>query len=250
MLKFFRKIRQNLLAAGNTGKYFKYAVGEIFLVVIGILIALSINNWNENRKSKIFAREIYTNLLTSLQQDSAEVNHIIELQTRSVGTLRRLISNDSIATQLDREENHPDSLSKNIMLGVMSFFPKIGIYNLIVSSNGMDVLESKEVKSALINLYDYQYKQYENLDAVIDHKYHYQIGPVTRKKMGFIVEYDPDFQFVKPVNQELFKKHFPELIDECKDTYGVLSTGRGYLIQIQKSINELILLIRTELDHK
>ena len=50
MIKFFRKIRQNLLMENKTGKYLKYAIGEIVLVVIGILIALSINNWNENRK--------------------------------------------------------------------------------------------------------------------------------------------------------------------------------------------------------
>ncbi len=51
MIKFFRKIRQNLLSEGKTGKYLKYAIGEIVLVVIGILIALQINNWNENRKA-------------------------------------------------------------------------------------------------------------------------------------------------------------------------------------------------------
>ena len=65
-------------------KYMRYAIGEIVLVVIGILIALSINNWNENRKSKIMANEVYKNLLTSLQQDSTEVQKIIELQTKSV----------------------------------------------------------------------------------------------------------------------------------------------------------------------
>ena len=49
MIKFFRKIRQNLLLENKTGKYFKYAIGEILLVVIGILIALSINNWNTKK---------------------------------------------------------------------------------------------------------------------------------------------------------------------------------------------------------
>jgi hypothetical protein len=49
MIKFFRKIRQSLLSEGKMGKYFKYAIGEIILVVIGILIALQINNWNQNR---------------------------------------------------------------------------------------------------------------------------------------------------------------------------------------------------------
>jgi len=50
MLTFFRRIRKGLLDGGRTSKYVLYAVGEIALVVIGILIALSINNWNEARK--------------------------------------------------------------------------------------------------------------------------------------------------------------------------------------------------------
>ena len=62
MIKFFRKIRQNLLMENKTGKYFKYAIGEIVLVVIGILIALSINNWNEMRKSNIEERSALDNI--------------------------------------------------------------------------------------------------------------------------------------------------------------------------------------------
>ena len=53
MIKFFRQIRQSLIMENKTGKYLKYAIGEIVLVVIGILIALSINNWNEERKDRI-----------------------------------------------------------------------------------------------------------------------------------------------------------------------------------------------------
>ena len=53
MIKFFRHIRQNLIMKNQTGKYFKYAIGEIILVVIGILIALQINNWNENQKLEV-----------------------------------------------------------------------------------------------------------------------------------------------------------------------------------------------------
>ena len=51
MIKFFRHIRKDLMVKNKTGKYLKYAIGEIILVVIGILIALSINNWNELRKN-------------------------------------------------------------------------------------------------------------------------------------------------------------------------------------------------------
>jgi hypothetical protein len=48
MIKFFRKIRYDLIENNKTGKYFKYAIGEIVLVMIGILLALQVNNWNED----------------------------------------------------------------------------------------------------------------------------------------------------------------------------------------------------------
>ena len=74
MIKFFRKIRQNLLSEGKTGKYLKYAIGEIILVVIGILIAVSINNWNEARKDKIKEQKV----LKTLRSDFK--SNIIQLQ--------------------------------------------------------------------------------------------------------------------------------------------------------------------------
>ncbi|MFK7831940.1 MAG: DUF6090 family protein [Winogradskyella sp.] len=62
MIKLFRKIRYNLMETGKTSRYFKYAIGEIILVVIGILIALQINNWNEERKETINQNNLFNNL--------------------------------------------------------------------------------------------------------------------------------------------------------------------------------------------
>ena len=70
MIKFFRHIRKQLLGEGKTTKYFKYAIGEILLVVIGILIALSINNWNENRKEQKQQTKLITQLLEDANIDS------------------------------------------------------------------------------------------------------------------------------------------------------------------------------------
>ena len=77
MIKFFRKIRQNLLMENKTGKYFKYAIGEIVLVVIGILIALSINNWNEDRKQKETLHSIYQIIKDDISTDIIEINAFI-----------------------------------------------------------------------------------------------------------------------------------------------------------------------------
>jgi len=69
MIKFFRKIRQNLLMENKTGKYFKYAIGEIVLVVIGILIALQINNWNENRLNNKAIKAYLTSFIQDLNSE-------------------------------------------------------------------------------------------------------------------------------------------------------------------------------------
>jgi uncharacterized membrane protein YgaE (UPF0421/DUF939 family) len=69
MIKFFRKIRQKMLTENKFGKYLTYAIGEIILVVIGILIALSINNWNENKKSENQLNNIYNEVESNLKSD-------------------------------------------------------------------------------------------------------------------------------------------------------------------------------------
>jgi hypothetical protein len=78
MIKFFRKIRQNLLSEGKLGKYIKYAIGEIILVVIGILIALQINNWNENRKQQSEIIDIYNQIALDLDNDISEFSSVIK----------------------------------------------------------------------------------------------------------------------------------------------------------------------------
>ena len=73
MIKFFRKIRQNLLSEGKTGKYLKYAIGEIFLVIIGILIALQINNWNSERIEKNAFKSNLQFAIEDLEQDKNDL---------------------------------------------------------------------------------------------------------------------------------------------------------------------------------
>ncbi|MCA0154279.1 DUF6090 family protein [Winogradskyella vincentii] len=77
MIKFFRKIRYDLMEKNKTGKYLKYAIGEIILVVIGILIALQINNWNEKRKTTEIRNNYYQQVLKDLKKDSIYINRII-----------------------------------------------------------------------------------------------------------------------------------------------------------------------------
>ncbi len=77
MLTFLRKIRKSLIASGSGQKYILYAIGEIGLVVIGILIALQINNWNEERKKGEIEKSTLNELILALAQDTANINNAI-----------------------------------------------------------------------------------------------------------------------------------------------------------------------------
>jgi len=79
MIKFFRHIRKSILIKNKTGKYLKYAIGEILLVMIGILLALQVNNWNEQRKSN----KQESLLLRQLHLDvNSNLNEVLELNKR------------------------------------------------------------------------------------------------------------------------------------------------------------------------
>ena len=87
MLKFFRTIRQNLINEGKTARYLKYAIGEIVLVVIGILIALQINNWNDERKEAILdealRKEYIRDLYSEMQSNIFETERLINSYKQS-----------------------------------------------------------------------------------------------------------------------------------------------------------------------
>ena len=92
MIKFFRKIRQDFLRDNKIGDYLKYAVGEIVLVVIGILIALSINNWNESRKNDLEQALLVKNIIEDLRLDFIHINKSSEQVSNQMNLIDDLIS--------------------------------------------------------------------------------------------------------------------------------------------------------------
>lgn len=97
MIKFFRNIRKNLLKEGKTTNYLKYAIGEIILVVIGILIALAINNWNQNRIKNLQERDDLQNLKVELQSNISDFTSLDSLYAtfeRSTADGLRIFNNN------------------------------------------------------------------------------------------------------------------------------------------------------------
>ena len=86
MLTFFRRIRQSLLSENKFSKYLFYALGEILLVVLGILIALSINNWNEDRKLEEVRQNYYSQLLQDLDAETENLTNRIDVLQESISS--------------------------------------------------------------------------------------------------------------------------------------------------------------------
>jgi hypothetical protein len=159
MIKFFRKIRENMLTENKFSKYLLYALGEIVLVVIGILIALQINNWNEFNKEreseKIILNEIRDNLKFDLEDFES---NIANLQNKA-------ISATSILKILENNSPYTDSIGYFFyyLKTYPHFSNKSNGYNLL-KSKGLGIIQNDSIRKKITDLYEdrYQYlKTYE-----------------------------------------------------------------------------------------
>ncbi|QJP34666.1 hypothetical protein F0365_09810 [Nonlabens sp. Ci31] len=94
-------MRYHLMEQNKTAKYFKYAIGEIILVVVGILIALQINNWNENQKQKKQLDAIYTTVAQNLKTDLKNIKVPIEFFETLDSTLTNILTKNYSTSFLD-----------------------------------------------------------------------------------------------------------------------------------------------------
>ncbi|WP_052958665.1 DUF6090 family protein [Maribacter thermophilus] len=145
MIKFFRKIRQSFLAEEKTVNYLKYAFGEIVLVVIGILIALQINNCNENRKDGIKEQIVLTQLKDDYLSDLSQLEEKMTTRTNMINAAFRILK------AFDEPENIVrDSLIKDIaqIANDPTFDP---VQNDLISSGNLRLIQDEKLKRLLSN---------------------------------------------------------------------------------------------------
>ena len=165
MIKFFRKIRYNLMSKNKTGKYFKYAIGEIILVVIGILIAVQINNWNENQIQKAIERNYVEILVQDLSEDGVSLAELVSLSNASVD------SKNIILAYQEGNIPEPDSLGTHfleaVFNGITNFVPNRGAINEIQNAGGLSLINNEVVRNQILNLYN----EYDNVEKNVGSNY-------------------------------------------------------------------------------
>lgn len=151
MVKIFRKTRQNLLSENKLSKYTLYAIGEIALVVIGILIALQINNWNEGRKEHQLEQNYLLALKKEYENNLLEVDRVIKLNAENLSNAQELaLYTGPGAPQLT--DKRFGELFFGTINSEVQYRPGSGVTNEIISSGKLNIFQDQELKNALATL--------------------------------------------------------------------------------------------------
>ncbi len=181
MIKFFRKIRQNLLSQGKTGKYFKYALGEIILVVIGILIALQINNLNEKKKTRDKEIIYLINIRIDQIQNLKALDDFISIRTdelRSTEFVLKYFEMDSLV-DLNKFNYHN--------LNVLEWYPFIqnnNTYDELLNTGNLSLISNIEIKNKLQNMQT-SYKSIAFVEAEMQQDYERYLYEVFFNSVDF-----------------------------------------------------------------
>lgn len=172
MIKFFRNIRRNLIGEGKSSKHLKYAIGEVILVVVGILIALAINNANEKRKINAFEIELLSELRLTVNDELKKMDRRLEEHQKSSMSCHFLI--DALKQKIPYHDSIGQHFEQSFTIWGANFRYS-GFEN--VKNHGLLFIENQELRYLLMETYETQTKFLETLLKRYDMYYFNTIAP-------------------------------------------------------------------------
>ncbi|MCK0180617.1 hypothetical protein MWU50_15060 [Flavobacteriaceae bacterium S0862] len=243
MIKFFRKIRYDLMEKNKTVKYLKYAIGEIILVMVGILLALQVNNWNEERKIKLKETKLLIELRSDLVQNVDDITgNLIYLNITKT-------ANETIIYHLENNLEYNDSLDYHFgnLYPYITFNPNQTTYESL-KQIGLDIISNDSLRISLSDLYANRFVSYKKFEDIymLEHYENY-MKPMMMSELTDHTVYTS----AKPKNYEQFvekeqnKDAMVQMADIC-DSYILMQSqlreeAEQLIIQIDKEINDKIL---------
>jgi len=200
MIPFFRRIRKTLADDNKPIKYLRYAIGEIVLVVIGILIALQINTWNETRKLQNTMKSVYSIIKTDLQSDIKNIDLVITEMAPRDSIFKRVINNDM---------TKDDYLNCEYCCFILYGFPDITL-----NKRGVKLLEDN---SAVFNSHQ------DSLSIEISNFYAYFNTEIGVALDEVIIDYEDNYSYFKN-NKAWFKDYINKVKSDELINYQLTSS--------------------------
>ena len=224
MIKFFRHIRQQLLSENKIGKYFKYAVGEIILVVIGILIALQISNWNGNRLKSNKESAILANIHKEFKSNKKQLDSVLYQHNLAHNACKKIINFFPITSKPKPIEL--DSLSRYMWdsYGGVTFNPSQSSINALTNTSSFDIISNENLRDLLISwndlIEDYKEEELRSREYVWE-----QFDPYFAKHFDWDINFnDPrnNFNALQTLEFEYLIKNRSDLLDQILNSSGEL----------------------------
>jgi len=219
----------------KTGKYLKYAIGEIILVVIGILIALSINNWNENRKNSNKEATMLANINKEFKQNRKQLDSVVSEHRISHSNSAKIIKLFPIKSK--PEPKVLDSLSVQLWwsYGGVTFNPSQTSINALASTSSFDLIKDETLRDLLISwndlITDYQEEELRSRNYVLN-----QYDAFMSK------HFDWNYNFKDERNNfnALQTLEFEYLVKNNYDLVNQILTSSGELKKVQETLDKII----------
>ncbi len=255
MLKFFRRIRQRLLKEGQLSTYLLYAIGEILLVVIGILIALQINNWNEERKAKKEEISTLKELMSEFSSNEVLFNETITIKRKARDGWKQFL--------LDLANNDFEAIEQNIFGSWNSASRTTNLTSItlksIMDSGRIDKIENDSLKNLLLsweNIFD-EYKEEElwHIDFHNNQMRPYESSLFPIPRLDYPEERDP-LLYSRLSTDEIFKKAYRKALLDMKYRNLLMTNHSRLAVQVdeglivEQTIDQIIRLLQDEIQNK
>ncbi len=234
MIPFFRKIRKKMADENKPIKYLRYAIGEIVLVVIGILIALQINNWNESQETNRLKSVYLNRLINDIKKDTANINFVrseIELNQKVIKQLIAKVNSGSSIKALD------SLLTNYFQRGwiISEWVPTNNTYTDLSQTGNMNILKNTDLIDEIIQYYSYT-SQVENSNGVNKN----WITPIDQE----VAKITPAFEF-DPTTKELFShKNKLKAMKNIQINHQLIERNAAGHYWINQSLSENLLAIK------
>jgi hypothetical protein len=225
------------METGKTGRYFKYAIGEIVLVVIGILIALQINNWNENRINKQSEKLILNELHKEFISNKIQLDTVLFYNKRSFESVKYIRSK----LPIDMEKINLDTLAYHLYyIGFTNTFnPSEGVTHALMNSSTFNLISNDELRQLLISwddvVADFQEEEIYAYNNYVNH-----LKPFEKKHFYW----DEYHQWLSDPRVDLSILESLEfdnyVLDRYYDLKGIFENSSGELETVVNTINRII----------